>query len=392
VSMEQRYPSTDLTETGEEVTCPYIVGIQSPDQHSLLAKHNPSRPVFVEGPFNLWLRKKCVHYYLLRADPIPAEEKVEEEIDPELFSPHQSLFFPRLLNLDLELDLGDDYSFDVEDVENDLVYAMCMVGKGDEVTLSKWISGLQESCPVLGQIPTVFRIQSMNSSSDIHEKPEQSEPNQNEEKEPERSKGVQRQECSNVPSFPVKVCEDEAPGCELSPPSRPPSKAALHTPYTPAVGLRGQSPSDPRWSSVVKVTGSSSLFTHTSVALLSKRVVSDSSRSFFIEATACKVESGSPTAPGCSEPTPEMLSLKQGELEDRLSKKCPDVEVVLKGDAPTFVPQDDVQFCFCWEPDKSLAWPRVRRDYSRYCLFKITQEPLTEPQGPLARLSTPKTS
>lgn len=42
----------------------------------LLAKHNPSRPVFVEGPFPLWLRKKCVYYYILRADPTPPEEKV----------------------------------------------------------------------------------------------------------------------------------------------------------------------------------------------------------------------------------------------------------------------------------------------------------------------------
>lgn len=72
-----QYPSTDITETGEEVMRPHIVGIQSPDQRSLLTKHNPCRPVFVEGPFPLWLRKTCVHYYLLRADPIPPEEKVQ---------------------------------------------------------------------------------------------------------------------------------------------------------------------------------------------------------------------------------------------------------------------------------------------------------------------------
>lgn len=42
----------------------------------LLAQHNPSRPVVVEGPFPLWLRKTCVYYYVLRADPIPSEEKV----------------------------------------------------------------------------------------------------------------------------------------------------------------------------------------------------------------------------------------------------------------------------------------------------------------------------
>lgn len=44
----------------------------------LLAQHNPSRPVVVEGPHPLWLRKTCVHYYVLRADPLPSEEKVRK--------------------------------------------------------------------------------------------------------------------------------------------------------------------------------------------------------------------------------------------------------------------------------------------------------------------------
>lgn len=51
-------------------------GIQSPDQQAALARHNPSRPVFVEGPFPLWLRNKCVYYHILRADLPPPEEEV----------------------------------------------------------------------------------------------------------------------------------------------------------------------------------------------------------------------------------------------------------------------------------------------------------------------------
>lgn len=42
----------------------------------LLAQHNPSRPVFVEGPYPLWLKKKCVYYFILRGDPAPPDEKV----------------------------------------------------------------------------------------------------------------------------------------------------------------------------------------------------------------------------------------------------------------------------------------------------------------------------
>lgn len=40
------------------------------------------------------------------------------------------------------------------------VYAMCMAGQGDQATLAQWISGLQENNPVLGQVPTVFHLDS----------------------------------------------------------------------------------------------------------------------------------------------------------------------------------------------------------------------------------------
>ncbi len=54
---------------------------------------------------------------------------------------------------------NDVCSFDPA-VEEGAVYAMCMAGQGDQATLSQWISGLQETCPILGQIPTVFRLES----------------------------------------------------------------------------------------------------------------------------------------------------------------------------------------------------------------------------------------
>ncbi|KAF3836753.1 hypothetical protein F7725_004217 [Dissostichus mawsoni] len=144
-------PCTDITESGEEITLPHVVGIQSPSQMELLAQHNPSRPVFVEGPFPLWLRNKCVYYYVLRADPVPPEEKVEEPYDPE-----RSLAYPLQLDLDLDRDLGDEESFDVEDWE---VFAMCMTNQGDQAVLNQWVSGLQQYNPILGRVPTLFRLE-----------------------------------------------------------------------------------------------------------------------------------------------------------------------------------------------------------------------------------------
>ncbi|TNN57106.1 Evolutionarily conserved signaling intermediate in Toll pathway, mitochondrial [Liparis tanakae] len=126
---------------------------QSPSQVELLAEHNPSRPVFVEGPFPLWLRRTCVYYYVLRADPVPPHEKVEKPYDPE-----RCLDYPLQLELDLDRDLGDEENFDVEDLDEGPVFAMCMAGRGDQAVLNQWISGLQENNPILGRVPTLFRL------------------------------------------------------------------------------------------------------------------------------------------------------------------------------------------------------------------------------------------
>lgn len=145
-------PSSEVCEDGTVQEHLHLVGIQSPDQMSLLAEHDPSYPVIVEGPFPLWLKKTCVHYYILRAEPAA---KKKEEVDPE-----RCFYYPLQLDLDLERDLGDDLSFDVDEVEEGPVYAMCMVGSGDERTLGKWIQSLQEANPVLGRVPVLFRLSS----------------------------------------------------------------------------------------------------------------------------------------------------------------------------------------------------------------------------------------
>ncbi|KAM6100919.1 evolutionarily conserved signaling intermediate in Toll pathway, mitochondrial [Pterocles gutturalis] len=132
---------------------PYIVGAQSPEQQVLLARHGPARPVFVEGPFLLWLRSTRLHYYVLRGDPLPPHLR-DPPPDPE-----RSLYYPLHLDLDLERGPWDDEDFDVDEVEEGPVFALCMAGAGDRRTLGKWITGLQEANPVLGHTPVIFRLQ-----------------------------------------------------------------------------------------------------------------------------------------------------------------------------------------------------------------------------------------
>lgn len=43
-------------------------------------------------------------------------------------------------------------------VDEGPVFAMCMAGRGDRATLGQWISDLQRDNPVLGRVPTLFRL------------------------------------------------------------------------------------------------------------------------------------------------------------------------------------------------------------------------------------------
>lgn len=80
------------------------------------------------------------------------------------------------------------------------VFAMCMTSQGDQATLNQWISGLQQNNPILGQVPTLFRLNAGpkelqgvgDTESEHHRKPEQE--TQREERQPEEEPEVLEEE------------------------------------------------------------------------------------------------------------------------------------------------------------------------------------------------------
>ena len=89
------------------------------------------------------------------------------------------------------------------------VYAMCMTGRGDQTTLNQWISGLQQNNPILGQVPTLFRLdtgpkelQEAPDRESCHHSPDRDaksgerqtkeEPEVIVEDEPQRSQGIKQ--------------------------------------------------------------------------------------------------------------------------------------------------------------------------------------------------------
>ncbi|NXN92323.1 ECSIT protein, partial [Rhinopomastus cyanomelas] len=73
--------------------------------------------------------------------------------------PERSFYYPLQLDLDLDRGPWDDDDFDVDEVEEGPIFALCMVGGGDlRRALGHWVRGLQETNPVLAQTPVIFRL------------------------------------------------------------------------------------------------------------------------------------------------------------------------------------------------------------------------------------------
>lgn len=53
---------------------------------------------------------------------------------------------------------GENTNSSLPTVTEGPVFAICMAGAHDQATLAKWIQGLQETNPILAQIPVVFRL------------------------------------------------------------------------------------------------------------------------------------------------------------------------------------------------------------------------------------------
>ncbi|XP_036255956.1 evolutionarily conserved signaling intermediate in Toll pathway, mitochondrial [Molothrus ater] len=131
---------------------PFILSCQSQDQRELLAQHGPARPVFVEGPFPLWLRGTLLKYFVLRGDPLPPQLR-DPPPDPE-----RSFYFPLHLELELERGPWDDNDFAVDRVEEGPVLALCVAGGAERRSLARWIAALQEQNPALESTPVIFRL------------------------------------------------------------------------------------------------------------------------------------------------------------------------------------------------------------------------------------------
>lgn len=87
VDIQSRVDVYNTEDIEEAIDKTWIVSGISPEQVELIKKHDKRKPIYIEGPYLIWLRDKCVNYFTLRADVDPKlkfEDDEEKDFDGKL--------------------------------------------------------------------------------------------------------------------------------------------------------------------------------------------------------------------------------------------------------------------------------------------------------------------
>ncbi|XP_045476027.1 evolutionarily conserved signaling intermediate in Toll pathway, mitochondrial [Harmonia axyridis] len=150
------YHSKDIEESIDDT---WIVSAQSPTQQSLLWRHNPKEPVYVEGAYKVWLREKQVNYFILRANATPPPADIDSYDEDDVTNIKINLFN---LKPPIQKHIVDRKT--VHEQDDGTIFAICATGTSSKDSLLSWIRHLEKNGnEVLSKIPVVFTLRSAPS-------------------------------------------------------------------------------------------------------------------------------------------------------------------------------------------------------------------------------------
>ncbi|RUS89706.1 hypothetical protein EGW08_002524 [Elysia chlorotica] len=148
------FETVEVEEEPEEDT--FIASAQSPTQQRLINQHKTEEPLFVEGPYPVYLRDIRQNYFLLRAEPnIHAlmkkkqQEKADED-DENLFE--WKNFFEEEQSSELRPILS------VHEQDDSTILALSITGTGTKSSVMSWVRCLEMTNPQLARTPILFKI------------------------------------------------------------------------------------------------------------------------------------------------------------------------------------------------------------------------------------------
>ncbi|XP_071528590.1 evolutionarily conserved signaling intermediate in Toll pathway, mitochondrial [Panulirus ornatus] len=143
------FKTSDVDDAIEDT---WIVSGQSPIQQELVEKHPLDEPIKVEGPFRIFLRDKCVGYFILRADARPHPPPMKRQEIDDVGS--LKLWFTG--EIEPEEDKFMIQPPSVHEQEDGTILAICATGTSNRDSLLSWIRLLEKTNPNLANIPVLF--------------------------------------------------------------------------------------------------------------------------------------------------------------------------------------------------------------------------------------------
>lgn len=136
----------------------FIASAQSPTQRDLLHKHSSKSPLFVEGPFPVWLNKKIQYYFQLRADPNTLGLQKQRELEKELNDDDNLCDWTNFWEDENASASALTPVVSVHEQEDGTTMALAITGSASKESLLSWIRLLSQTNSNLTRTPVLFRI------------------------------------------------------------------------------------------------------------------------------------------------------------------------------------------------------------------------------------------
>ena len=62
----------------------FLIGFQNEEQREFIAKHDISKTLYLEGPYNIWMNHIKEQYFVLRSEPLNIENPLTHEDDTRI--------------------------------------------------------------------------------------------------------------------------------------------------------------------------------------------------------------------------------------------------------------------------------------------------------------------
>ncbi|XP_072762930.1 evolutionarily conserved signaling intermediate in Toll pathway, mitochondrial [Anoplolepis gracilipes] len=146
-TMIVEFETKDIQDAIEDT---WIVSAMSSTQERLLQTQSPSNPIFVEGPYTVWVADECIDYFILRGENRKMKKEYEDIDDVS----------------NIRIPFWDKKEIipapTVHEQDDGIYFAMCATGTSTKDSLLSWIRCLQKQNPILNVIPVVFKVASFS--------------------------------------------------------------------------------------------------------------------------------------------------------------------------------------------------------------------------------------